>query len=405
MKEYKYQGIGEDGRRLFGLVTAASTLEAYENLLNRQITPTSIKNLSPITRLWTWSISQIRAALPVKKRTIKLFCFQMSLLLRANVPAEVAVAQLANSMPSKALQTILHKIHKRLLEGYSFSSAFEGFPRAFPPLYVGFLRQAEQVGNLTEIFKQIEYMLSVTSQYTRELLLYIMPQLTVALFIVLLSIILSRTFLPYLATMIKFMDRPIPGSITSMIAACHFITSPQILIGIGLFVLFVVGYRQLHKFERVRYGIEWCFLKIPYVKTLIRLSAIQYLTKILLLALDNNMPLQDALRVGASVLPNLVLTHHIEAAADRLDDGESLLKSLEKSVLFTEFEMQLLDVGGRSGYIKESIERLNIMSVEYIEFVVILLKEVARLLTYLVITMLAGFLVVALYSGIINVYF
>ncbi|GJM07300.1 MAG: type IV pilin biogenesis protein [marine bacterium B5-7] len=405
MIEYKFRGKGSDGRTVVGRVLANSTIEAYDSVTNREITPISIKRLNVIAQFWFFLRVQIREALPIKKRNIKLFCFQMSLLLRANVAAEEAVLQLANSVPSKAMRAILQKVHKRLLEGWAFSKAFEGFPRAFPPLYIGFLRQAEQVGNLTEIFKQIEYMLSVTSQYSRELLLYIMPQITVAIFILLVSVILSKTMFPYLVSALEIMDRPIPMSVKTMMLAANFLTSPQILIGFLVFIGTVLLYRRLSKLSSIQYGLEWCYLQIPYIKTLVRLSAIQYLTKILLLAMENNMPLQDAIRVAASVLPNVVLKQHVLMAADKLDRGESLLKALEESVLFSEFEMQLLDVGGRSGYIKESIQRLNIMSVEYIEFVVILVKEITRLFMYLLIAFLAGFLVIAVYSAVINVYF
>ena len=79
-----------------------------------------------------------------------LFTQELLALLRSGISLVEALETLAEKESRASTGPVLGRLLEQLREGQSFSSGLQGFPDAFPDLYVATVRASERTGNLAE---------------------------------------------------------------------------------------------------------------------------------------------------------------------------------------------------------------------------------------------------------------
>ena len=108
-------------------------------------------------------------------------------------------------------------------------------------------------------------------------------------------------------------------------------------------------------------------LRTPWLGSLIRGSNTSRFASTLAILVGGGVPLLSALNSGARVMTNMVMREAIEAAADRVREGESLARALGATRAFPPLTIHLVASGELSGSLERMLERAAQLETQVLE--------------------------------------
>lgn len=115
-------------------------------------------------------------------------------------------------------------------------------------------------------------------------------------------------------------------------------------IGGGIFL-----FRRWIKTPSGKFTLHRFILKVPIVNTLVTKVAVARFTRTFSALIGAGVSVVEALQVTSRALGNQVFQHEIEAATQKVINGQQLSQALESSKLFPGIVPQMLAVGEETG--------------------------------------------------------
>lgn len=177
-----------------------------------------------------------RVSRRIPAKQMILFCFHMSLYLRAHIPPLVALKSFVRETRSKKSIRILEYLIKDIQGFGSFSQALQKFQRFFDPIFLNLLLSSERSGHLEQGFEYygtfLKWWIDIRDKIGRALLY------PIGLFLVLAVLFVSGYyyFLPYwMQTLHEGLSAP--SSPPSFLYVAGLMSS-SLLIGLGFYYVY-----------------------------------------------------------------------------------------------------------------------------------------------------------------------
>jgi general secretion pathway protein F len=98
-------------------------------------------------------------------------------------------------------------------------------------------------------------------------------------------------------------------------------------------------------------------LKLPIIGVLIQGLNTGRFARTLSILAASGVPILESLRIAAQVVRNVPMRKAVETSTNRVREGSSISKALEKSALFPPMTVHLIASGESSGKLEEMLER------------------------------------------------
>jgi MSHA biogenesis protein MshG len=395
MAHFSYKARDAQGRPLRGVIEAASSTAAAEQLAGGGAIPLEISETRapapPGTGGIQLGLGPKRPSLP----ELMLFTRQAFALSKAGVPINRGFSQLAQGTRNPALRRAISEIVDDLDAGRDLAGAMARHPLVFDDLYINMIRVGEQTGRLDEafwrLFQHLEREVVATNQ-VRTALRY--PMIVIGLIGAAMFLIMWKVIPAFARVYSGFqLELPLPTRI--IIGISDFVAEFWWLVILGV-IGAIFAFRHFVQTERGRLWWDSVKLRMPVVGSIVLRATLARFARAFSMASRSGVPILDGLRVCARAVGNEFVGRKVNEMRRGVERGESLTRTAAGTEVFTPLVLQMLAVGEETGQVDDMLEEVAEFYEREVDF------DVARLndLIQPVMTIAVGGMVLLLALGV-----
>jgi type IV pilus assembly protein PilC len=350
MIQFRYQAVAADGRRVRGVVGAASEAELESRLARLGLF--LLRARRERRTVWPWAGTRIEP-----RQRLDLF-MQLEALLRAGVPLVQALDDVRQAAASAALAELVAQLRERIEAGATLSQALADHPSVFDAQVVGLVQAGEATGELPLVLQRIVASL----KWRDELAAKVKKALTYPAFVaaVVAGVVafLMIYLVPQLTQFLRTMGQALPLQTRLLIAVSEaFVSYWYVLVAAPpLAVAAVAAAARAH--PGVRWRLHALSLALPMIGALLQKVALARLANTLGLMYRSGVPVLAALAQCEEVTGNLVIRESIARARDSIAAGMGIADAFEATGLLPPLLVRMLRVGERTGDLEGALDNV-----------------------------------------------
>jgi len=403
MPTYKYSAMSRDGKKVSGVMEGFNELDAVAKIKETYsivLQISEVKEQGKAAQFLSLDIGGNK----LNDKAFTLMCSQFSVILKAGIPIRRTVELIAEKMTDKPLKRILEQVAKDVEAGRSLSASFaERGRKMLPVTFLETIYAGEEAGNLDTAFD------SVSKHYTKQskmkgkvrgAMIYPLFVLIVAIVVV---IVLMVKVVPTFTAIFDSYDAELPLPTQLLIGMSNFFRRYWLVIvgigaGLGLF------YKLYGNTESGRMNLAKLQLKLPVLGNIGILNGASQFANTMAMMLNAGLPMTKSVTITSRVMTNYFFSTQIGKITARLEEGQTLGKSLRDAACMPDIMVDMAAVGEESGELAQTLT----MTAEYYDAE--LEQATADALAKLEPTILvflagfAGFIVIAIYMAMFGMY-
>jgi type IV pilus assembly protein PilC len=396
MPAYLYQARDKTGRTVKGSVSAHDERAVREQLRSKDLYVT-VLNLDKRTGDKPFSRKAKKVGLP----DMVIMSRQLATLVRAGLPLVDSIYTLANQTQNAMLKQALFEIRQDILAGSTFSNALAKHPAIFSELYQALAQAGEVAGALDETLQVAAEQIDKEQELKEKVKAAFVYPAAVVITAGGVVFFLLTFVVPVFANVYAQFNAELPAPTMILVVSSKIIRSYWYIVGISMFF----SIRALKRWQKTTKGQQICDkikLKMPLLGPLNRKIAISRLTRTLSAMVNAGVPILSGLQTSARVTGNTVFMEVVSTAVQRVNEGVKLSEPLEQSGQFPPMVVHMIAAGEESGNLDEMLRQITTFYDRDIEYAVQRLTRLLEPLLTVVLGIIVGFVLLALYMPIFN---
>ena len=390
---YHWQGINSKGQTVSGLMYESSVVAVKYQLQSAGIQPIRVKRHR--RRLF----SKVNPSITTSD--IALITRQLATMLQAGLPLVQSLQLLTRSATKAGLANLLTQLTAEVESGQPLSCALKQFREHFSDLYRDLVQAGEQMGALAQVFSQLAVYAEKAEQLKVKIKKALFYPALVLVVAAVVSAILLLWVIPEFAQMYESFGAPLPWFTQGVI---HVSGGLQQYGGYLLLGLILLGYGVI----RARRGRHWrqrqdqLLLKLPVLGALLQKAALTGFSRTLAATFAAGIPLVEGLVLAAGACGNHVYRDAVLQVRGEVMAGIQLHQALAASTLFPDLLVQLAMIGEETGVIDDMMHKVASIYDAEVDATVAALASLIEPVMMLVLGILVGGLVIAMYLPIFS---
>ncbi|UUM21732.1 type II secretion system F family protein [Mycoavidus sp. SF9855] len=386
---FSWRGINATGGTKNGVLIATGIGAARALLKQQRITAFKIINQGPAKP------AVLRAA------DITTFSRQLAGLLHAGLPLVAALDVMASSNTRPTLVRVIHALARAIAQGQHFSAALAHYPQ-FGAMYCQLVAIGEASGALAPLLAQLADQRERAAAQRAKLRAALSYPAGILIVSLLITTALMIWVVPTFKQIFDGFGTPLPVptrvvlSLSSAMAHC--IVPITLLISAGT-LLAGIGLRRS---TTLRTAYDHFILMPPIIGPLLQQLAITRWSRALGTLLKTGTPLADAFNIMAKVTNNAVFDQATLNISHRVRRGERLANAMRATGCFPPTVLQPIAIAEESGSLDTMLNDLATLNEQQVDMRIATLANSAEPLMIIVLGLLVGGLVVAMYLPIIE---
>ena len=363
MPSYFYKARDANGRAHEGIEIAASEEEVLRVLESSQLTPVFIENRAPsaaaavrgrIAQRYAEMAHRMRTS--VKPVSVALFARQLSTMITAGLPMVRSLRSIARDHEDKKLAGILSRVADDVQKGEALSAALGKHPGAFDEVFVSLVNTGEVSGTLDKIMDQTATYLEKAEALRLKVQAALRYPIFVMTFAALILVAMVVKIVPMFAGIYQRFNVQLPWPTLLLLTVSNAVVSNLLLVS-GLLILTGLVLFYLAQTERGQFWIDRAKFNLPLFGPLIRMYAVTKFSRTLGILTGSGTQILYALKVMRPVPGNKVLERGIDQVRSRVEEGDSLSRSMEDTGVFPEMLVQMTATGEETGKLDDMLMR------------------------------------------------
>ncbi|MFY0676178.1 MAG: type II secretion system F family protein [Neptuniibacter sp.] len=394
-KQYTFTWKGKDkgGNSSKGKIDAPSVALAKAQLRKQGIIPSGVRK-------------QASAGLfssenkPIKPVDIAFFTRQMATMLKSGVPLLQGLEITAGGIEKKKLKDIVYGIKNDVNSGTDLSTALAKHPEHFDDLYCNLVQAGEQSGALEQMLDRIatykEKLESLKSKIKKALTY---PTAVIVVGIVVSAILLVKV-VPQFESVFSGFGAELPAFTQFVIGLSEF-AQEWWWIALAAVIAFGFSFKKaIEKSQTFSDSVDKLALKIPVIGKILENASVARFARTLATTFAAGVPLVDALDSAAGASGNAVYRDAILQIRNGVSTGQSLKNTVSMTGIFPNMAEQMIAIGEEAGSLEMMLEKIADFYEEQVDNAVDNLSSLLEPLIMVVLGILVGGLVVAMYLPI-----
>jgi type IV pilus assembly protein PilC len=387
---YQWEGMDKKGVRIKGRSVAQSE-QALKNELRRQgVVATRIRKQS----------QAFKSSGKVKAEDIAIFSRQLATMLGAGIPLVQAFEIIGAGHDKPAMQKLVLDIKSDVEGGTSLHEALAKHPLYFDDLFVNLVEAGEQAGALEGLLDKVatyKEKSEAIKKKVKKALFYPAAVLVVA---VIVTVILLVFVIPQFEDLFKGFGADLPAFTQMVINLSRFVQSEGIFIAIVVGAAFWVFFYFKKRSRKMRHFIDRMALKMPVIGPILNKAAIARYARTLSTMFAAGVPLVEALESVAGACGNIVFEDAVLKMRDEVATGQRLQRAMENTGIFPNMVVQMIAVGEESGSLDAMAGKVATFYEDDVDAAVDSMSSLLEPLIMLILGVLVGGLVIAMYLPI-----
>jgi type IV pilus assembly protein PilC len=299
--------------------------------------------------------------LPIRSKVITLFTRQLSDLCDAGIPLTESLRSLASFESSKRFAEVLEDVHKRILQGQSFSESLKSHPKEFTNIYVAMVKVGETTGHLPSVLAGLAEFRERDEDLKSRLkgaLSY--PIFTLGFSMILVWALVAHVlpgFIPiWKGSGLDLHRYPITEFLLKLSDLTH-TPLDEIALAVSLIIL-AFFYRALMAAPQAQHARDAFVLKIPVVREFIEMGAVARICNTLGVMVRSGVGLVKSIELSAQTIENTVYREALAKVSQDIQEGNSFSAALKNQDAFPPMMRQMVGIGEQSGKLDEMFTRM-----------------------------------------------
>jgi len=329
-----------------------------------------------------------------------VFARQLATMLASGIPMVQAFEIVGSGSEKPALQKLILDIKSDVEGGTSLHEALGKHPLQFDDLFVNLVEAGEQAGALETLLDKIatyKEKSEAMKKKVKKALFYPAAVIAVAF---LVTIILMIFVIPEFQKLFEGFGASLPA-FTLLVIHISEIVQHQ-----GIYLAMVAGagawtFLYFKKRSRkMREVLDRITLKLPVIGPIINKAAIARYARTLSTMFAAGVPLVEALESVAGACGNIVYENAVMKMKDEVATGQRLQRAMEARGIFPNMVVQMIAVGEESGSLDTMSGKVATFYEAEVDNAVDAMSSLLEPLIMVVLGVLVGGLVVAMYLPI-----
>src|SRR5213594_2171993 len=337
----------------------------------------------------------------VKTRDVVIFTRQFATMINSGLPLVQALDILSQQTENQVLADVTRSVVYDVESGHTLADALRKHPKAFSDLYVNMVAAGEAGGILDTILLRLAQFLEKNDAIVRKVkgaMVYPAVIFSVAgIAVSVLLIFVIPTFQSMFAS--AGIQLPLPTRIVIGLSSLlkHYWWA-MILAAGGV----VFGIRRYYTTPAGKLMIDTLLLKMPVLGDLLRKSAVSRFTRTLGTLISSGVSILDGLEITARTAGNMVIHNAVMESRASIAGGETIAGPLAKSKVFPPMVISMIAVGEQTGGLDEMLSKIADFYDEEVDAAVSTLLSLMEPIMIVVLGVIVGGMVVAMYLPIFD---
>jgi type IV pilus assembly protein PilC len=385
---FEWEGRDRNGKQVRGETRAAGENQVLAALRRQGVTPTKVKK------------RRMRSGAKIKPKDIAIFTRQLATMMKAGVPLLQAfdIVGRGNSNPSVA--KLLNDIRTDVETGTSLSAAFRKYPLYFDNLYCNLVEAGEAAGILESLLDRLAVYMEKTEAIKSKIKSALMYPISVVVVAFVVVAVIMIFVIPAFKEVFTSFGADLPAPTLFVIGMSEFFVKFWWLIfgGVGGGIYFFM--QAWKRNEKVQIFMDRLLLKVPVFGDLIYKSVIARWTRTLSTMFAAGVPLVEALDSVGGASGNAVYLEATKKIQTEVSTGTSLTVAMQNANVFPNMVTQMVAIGEESGALDAMLGKVADFYEEEVDEAVSALSSLMEPMIMVILGVLIGGLVVAMYLPI-----
>ncbi|RUO49189.1 type II secretion system F family protein [Pseudidiomarina donghaiensis] len=390
--EFAWTGINKRGQKVKGLMRADNDRAVRARLRDQGVMPKSVKK-------------KAKSLFGNKKITggdIALFTRQIATMLSAGVPLLQSLEMVAKGVENPKIRDLMLTIANDVGAGSPLASALRKHPTIFDTLYCDLVDSGEQSGSLETIFDRIATYREKSEALKAKIKKALVYPASVIVVALVVTVILLVFVVPQFEAVFKDFGAELPAMTQFVVTLSEIVQAYFLYVAAGLIVAGWLFKRAYGKSQNLRDKVDAISLKVPVIKEILNKAAVARFARTLSTTFAAGVPLINALESAAGASGNAVYRDAIFRIRDEVTSGMQMNTAMQSQDLFPTLAEQMVFIGEESGSLDDMLAKVASIYEREVDDLVDNLTALLEPMIMVVIGVLVGGLIVAMYLPIFS---
>jgi len=398
MAGFSYVAVDKKGIRRKGTMEAKDESRVRILLREKDMIPISVTEQGILTRDITITIGK-----PVKTRDLSVFCRQFSSILKAGINIVEALLMLRDQAENKVFKAAIAGTMAAVEKGETLADAMRSYKKIYPPILINLVEAGEASGSLDSSFDRMATQFEKSAKIQALVRKAMVYPVMIAVIALAVMIIMSIVVVPQFAAMFAEMGTEMPFTTMMIMSFSNFIIEKYYII-IIVAILFFIALRLFRSTDAGKKVFGWLGIKMPIFGKLAVKNANASFSRTLATLIGAGISITESLEITARSMKNVLYRDAIEDAKTEVEHGVSLAEPIGRNELFTPMVTQMLKIGEETGNIEGMLNKAAEYYEEEVEITTQGLTAAMEPMIMVVLGVIVGFIVLALYQPMISLY-
>jgi type IV pilus assembly protein PilC len=386
---YAWEGKDKRGTRVKGKSLAPDETALRAELRRQGIAPSRIRKQS----------KGLKGGKP-NPADIAVFARQLATMLAAGIPMVQSFEIVGNGHDKPSMQKLILDIKADIEGGTSLHESLAKHPLYFDDLFVNLVQSGEQAGALETLLDKIatyKEKSEALKKKVKKALFYPAAVLAVAIIV---TIVLLVFVIPQFESVFQSFGADLPAFTMMVIGISKFVQAKGVFLAVVAAGAAYTFFYFKKRSRAMREFLDRASLKIPVLGPILNKAAIARYARTLATMFAAGVPLVEALESVAGATGNIVYENAVMKMRDEVATGQRLQRAMEGTSLFPNMVIQMIAVGEESGSLDTMAGKVATFYEAEVDNAVDAMSSLLEPLIMLVLGVLVGGLVIAMYLPI-----
>jgi type IV pilus assembly protein PilC len=321
-------------------------------------------------------------------------------MMKAGVPLLQSFDIVGKGHANPSVSKLIMDLRADIETGTSLNNAFRKYPLYFDPLFCNLVGAGEQAGILEDLLTRLaiykEKTLAIKSKI-KSALMYPVSILAIA-FIV--TAVIMIWVVPAFKSVFQSFGADLPAPTLVVMAISEFFVSWWYVIFGGLFAAIYFFFQAWRRSLKMQQTMDRLLLRAPIFGPVIRKATIARWTRTLSTMFAAGVPLVEALDSVGGAAGNAVYLEATKKIQTEVSTGTSLTTAMVSANVFPNLVTQMVSIGEESGSLDAMLGKVADFFEEEVDEAVAALSSLMEPLIMVILGVLIGGLVIAMYLPI-----
>ncbi len=387
-KVYAWEGKDRSGKTVRGELRAGGEAIVNVTLRRQGILVTKVKKKA------------YRSGRKITDKDLTLFTRQLATMMKAGVPLLQAFDIVGKGHANPSMSKLIMDLRNDVETGTSLNNAFRKYPLYFDPLFCNLVGAGEQAGILEDLLTRLAIYKEKTLAIKAKIKSALMYPISILAIAFIVTAVIMIWVVPAFKEVFKSFGADLPAPTLIVMAISEFFVQWWYVIFGGLFAGLYFFFQSWKRSLKMQQAMDRILLRLPIFGAVIRKATIARWTRTLSTMFAAGVPLVEALDSVGGASGNDVYLDATRKIQTEVSTGTSLTISMQNVNVFPNMVIQMVQIGEESGSLDAMLGKVADFFEEEVDEAVAALSSLMEPLIMVILGVLIGGLVIAMYLPI-----